>query len=68
MKTIKKPEKQLIAEFFSNIGVAWFAGGVISIFSGDLKNIFQLFTSVIWGIIFSFAFLFIGIIIINRKT
>jgi hypothetical protein len=38
---------QLIAEFLSNIGVAWFASGVISILLGNIRNpkdiLFSLF-------------------------
>ena len=63
-----KSVKQLIAEFFANIGVGWFAGGVIGAFSVGFKDIIQSLISIAWGIIFSVVFLFIGIIIINRKV
>lgn len=67
MRITVKPEKQLVSEFFSNIGVAWFAGGVISAFNRGFSEIFQSLISIIWGITLSLVFLFIGIIIINRK-
>jgi len=67
MKTIVRPEKQLIAEFFSNIGVAWFIGGVINVFIKNFQNSIQSLISISWGILLSLVFLFIGIIIVNRK-
>lgn len=67
MKKIFIKENQLVAEFFSNIGVAWFVAGVISVFLGEVKTIKLVFISVTWGIIFSAFFLLIGIIVINKK-
>lgn len=67
MKRKVKRESQLVAEFFSNIGVAWFAGGVISAFSRGFGEFFQSLISIIWGIVLSLVFLFVGIIIINKN-
>lgn len=67
MKNRAKGERQLVAEFFSNIGVAWFASGVIGIFLGEIKAPNKILTSLTWGITFSFVFLLIGVQFVKRK-
>lgn len=57
---------QLIAEFLSNIGVAWFASGVISIFLGNIKNPKDILFSLFWGLLFSGLFLSAGVIVIEE--
>jgi hypothetical protein len=51
---------KLVAEFFSNVAVAWFAAGVIGVFVGGVKSLSDAFISLSWGISFSFVFLLIG--------
>lgn len=67
MKRISIKEKQLVAEFFSNIGVAWFAAGVIGIFIGQKRSLYEIMFSIFWGLLFSSLFLFIGVKLIRRK-
>lgn len=57
MKKLSSAQRKLIAEFLSNIGVAWFAGGVISIFVGTSRTPFENFLSIMWGITYSIIFL-----------
>ena len=67
MKKKVQSEKQLVAEFFSNIGVAWFVAGVIGVFVGKSKNIVDIFISFSWGLLLSLIFLSIGIMFIRGK-
>lgn len=60
MKKISIGQKQLIAEFLSNIGVTWFAAGVIGVFLGGAKNLLEIFFSVSWGLLFSLLFISTG--------
>jgi hypothetical protein len=53
--------QQLIAEYLTNIAVAWFAAGVIGVFIGGAKSLTQIVFSVLWGIILSIGFLFAAI-------
>jgi len=56
MKKLSNKAKQLIAEFLSNIGVAWFAAGVIGVFLGGAKTFSQIIISVGWGLLLSLIF------------
>jgi len=60
MKRLTTKEKDLIAEFLSNIGVAWFAAGVITLFVSLEQNLLQNVISLAWGVGFSFSFLSFG--------
>lgn len=59
-RTENSDRQRLAAEFFSNIGVAWFAAGVIGIFIGGPKTFSDILLSLFWGISLSFIFLRIG--------
>ena len=61
MKRISSTQKKLIAEFLSNIGVAWFAGGVVSIFLSRGESVLESLISILWGLILSGVFLWLGI-------
>ncbi|MDP3994381.1 MAG: hypothetical protein Q8P91_00935 [bacterium] len=52
---------KLIAEFLTNIGVAWFGVGVIGVFAGGAKSVVNILISLSWGTFFSVLFLWIGI-------
>ena len=67
MKNIVIKEKQLVAEFFSNIAVAWFAAGIIGIFIGQKRSLYEIVFSILWGLLFSSLFLFIGVKLIKKK-
>lgn len=67
MKSMSKDAKRLIADFFVNIGVAWFAAGVIGIFISHLSNATEILVSVTWGIGMSVLFLLSAIWVINTK-
>lgn len=60
-------QKQLIAEFLENIGVAWFAAGVIGVFVSGTKNMFDIGISITWGIVLSVIFLWGGVNVIKAK-
>jgi len=53
-------ELKLVAEFFSNVAVAWFAAGVIGVFVGNIKEPKEILISLLWGITYSGLFLFVG--------
>lgn len=55
-----KEQVKLVAEFLSNVAVAWFAAGVIGIFVGGVRNVSDILASLTWGIAFSFVFLWAG--------
>lgn len=65
MKKLSSVQKQLIAEFLTNIGVAWFAAGVVGIFLTGLRNPLEIGVSLGWGLLFSVAFLYAGIYLIK---
>ncbi len=67
MKKISPKQKQLAAEFFANIAVAWFAAGVIGIFLGGYRNTEQLLISLSWGLSLSFLFLYVGLYLIKGQ-
>jgi hypothetical protein len=67
MKNKVQSEKQLVAEFFSNIGVAWFSASVIGVFVGQKKNFSEILFSTVFGLIFSILFLFFGVKLISKK-
>lgn len=57
---VSSGQKKLAADFLTNIGVAWFAGGVISLFVSGSRNVVDLLVSLVWGIGFSGAFFLFG--------
>lgn len=61
MKNLSGAQKRLIAEFLSNIGVAWFAAGVITSFLSWPKSLLEAIVSSVWGIAFSASFLQIAL-------
>lgn len=67
MEKFIKAEKQLVAEFFSNIGVAWFAAGVIGAVIREKKNIEDIVISLSWGLFLSSIFLLFAIISLRKK-
>jgi len=67
MKNKVQSEKQLVAEFFSNIGVAWFSASVIGVLVGQKRNLDEIFFSILFGLIFSSLFLFFGVKLIHKK-
>ncbi|PIP57428.1 hypothetical protein COX03_03135 [Candidatus Woesebacteria bacterium CG22_combo_CG10-13_8_21_14_all_39_10] len=60
-------KSRLFAEFFSNIAVAWFAGGVIGVFIGNVRTPREIVFSLSWGILFSSMFLLAGAKILERS-
>lgn len=53
-------QKKLIAEYFANIGVAWFGGGVITTFLTTPENLQKSLVAIIVGLAFSGLFIFLG--------
>lgn len=64
---LSKDQRKLVADFLINIGVAWFAGGVIGIFLGGSKEAFEILSSLLWGIVLSNIFLWAGVYLIKEK-
>jgi hypothetical protein len=64
LKKFSVGEKRLMAEFVANIGVAWFAAGVINLFSVE-KTMGQVFISLMWGVVFSIGFLRLGMYLVR---
>ena len=60
MKKFSIEQKKLISEFLANIGVAWFAAGVIGIFVSGVGSPIQILGSLSWGIVLSLIFLWWG--------
>jgi hypothetical protein len=57
---VSSGQKKLAADFLTNIGVAWFAAGVIGLFVGEARDLNNLLTSLSWGIGFSILFFMVG--------
>ena len=58
-------QKELLANFLSNIGVAWFAGGIVgSVFSSS-RDVNQILIYSIWGLISSMVFIISGILLVK---
>ena len=53
MRKISHAQRQLLAEFLSNLGVAWFAGGIIGVFISGTNDLFKIIISVFWGLLLS---------------
>jgi hypothetical protein len=67
MKQSVFEQRKLIANFLANIGVAWFAAGVIGIFVNKVTDLAEVVKSLFWGIGFSMIFVVFGAMIITRK-
>ncbi|PIU28636.1 hypothetical protein COT08_00805 [Candidatus Woesebacteria bacterium CG07_land_8_20_14_0_80_44_9] len=59
-------QKELLASFVSNIGVAWFAGGIIGSVFNPSRDIYQILTYSLWGLISSVVFIMSGILLIRK--
>ena len=60
LMAVSSGQKKLAADFLTNIGVAWFVAGVISLFVSGSKNLIDVIVSLAWGIGFSTAFFLTG--------
>lgn len=60
MTSENSDKRKLVAEFFSNIGVAWFAAGVIGVFVNGVQDLNNALFSIGWGVVFGVGFLFAG--------
>lgn len=63
-KRLSNGEKRLLAEFVANIGVAWFAAGVIGLFAGGKSSV-QVIFSLSWGMLFTVIFLRVALALIK---
>jgi len=61
MEKLSVGQKRLIAEFLSNIGVGWFAAGVISSFPFWQRSLLNSVIPFLWGMTFSIGFLMIAL-------
>lgn len=67
MKKFRNEQKKLLADFLANIGVAWFAAGVIGLFISGAKNIIDAVLSLVWGFGLSAIFLWFGMIVVKGQ-
>lgn len=65
MKRFSAAQRELAADYFSQIGVAWFAAGVIGIFIGSVRTLTEILSSLLWGVGFSVLFLLTGTFILK---
>ena len=68
MNQIIFEQRKLISNFFANIGVAWFAAGVIGIFVNQMTDNNDIFISLAWGLGYSFLFLYLGMYVLKLKA
>lgn len=61
MDRLSVGQRKVVAEFLSNIGVAWFGAGVISPFLSRPKNLSETIIPFIWGIVLAIGFLRIAL-------
>lgn len=59
-------QKELLANFVSDIGVAWFAGGIIGSVFNPSRDIYQILAYSMWGLISSVVFITSGILLIKE--
>lgn len=67
MKQIVVDQNKLAADFLVNIGVAWFAAGVIGPFFNKNLDLIQELSSAGWGLAFSSLCLLLALSIIKNK-
>ncbi len=67
MKLKREKLKDLTANFFANIGVAWFTGGVVGIFLNNSLSQIEILYSLSWGIGFASLSLLFATAIIKGK-
>lgn len=65
MQKLTRDQRKMIADFFANCAVAWLSAGVITPFFLN-KKFFDFMIFSLWGLIFSTAFLLIGINSVNK--
>lgn len=68
MKEIVFNQNKLIADFLANVGVAWFAAGVIGAFFNKNLDFIQALSSIGWGLAFSSLCLLLATSIIKSKV
>ena len=61
MRNLSGRQNQLVAEFLSNIGVAWFVAGVVGSFPFRMEDWLRTTTSTLWGIGLASIFLRAGL-------
>lgn len=61
MDKLSAGQKKIVAEFLSNISVAWFGTGVISPFLSRPKSLSETIIPFVWGIILAIGFLRIAL-------
>jgi hypothetical protein len=67
MKQIVVDQNKLIADFFVNIGVAWFTAGVIGVFINKGLTQIEILYSVGWGVGFASLSLLLAVVIIKGR-
>lgn len=60
-------ERRVISGFFVNIGVAWFAAGVISSFLSSADSTLVSYGKIVWCVVLSYVFLKVGVSFVKEK-
>lgn len=68
MRKVSLGQKKLLAEFSANVGVTWFAAGVIGAFVNEKIDSFGIMRSISWGISLAAIFVLIGFRILKGVT
>lgn len=68
MRTLRKEQVILIAYFFAEVGVGWFAAGVIgSVFDIGIQSTLERAGRAVLGVVFATVFLVIGVRLLGRS-
>jgi len=60
-------QKRILSEFLANIGVAWFAGGIVApLFISN--KITEIIIPGVWGLILSIISLSFSLLIVKKKA
>jgi len=65
MKKLSRDQRRVLSEAVSNIGVAWFAGGVVaSMFTS--KTVLDMIGPSLWGTVLATLFISFGVSILKK--
>lgn len=67
MKSFSFEQRRVLADFFGNIAVGWFIGGVIATFMTRPEALNEIYTRFGWGMLMSYVFLRLALSITEEK-
>jgi hypothetical protein len=59
-------QKRVLSEFIANIGVTWFAGGIVAP-AFTAKNLSEIIIPGLWGLVLSIISISFSILIVRKK-